>query len=106
MPLKITIAAGELETFLKVDNNDDAAAITMLKEAAINEAETFLNTDFSVTVENDDGTTTTTENEAPPPVKVWVFNRVAELYENRGFYGTNGVNYRLLHPFRVYPFKD
>jgi hypothetical protein len=103
MALQITITGNELNDYLRVDPGNDGVTITMLLETAKNEALQFLNTDFSTTVVNEDGTTTTTENESPIEVKTWVFNRVAELYENRGVRIT--PNFDMIQPLRVYPFK-
>lgn len=115
MPLKITITGNELEEFIRVDPGNDANVISMLLEMAKNEAEMFLNTDFSETVTNEDGSITTKEIESPAPVKAWVFNRVAQLYENRGFsketgretrfVSAQGIDYTFIQPYRVYPFK-
>ena len=84
MPLKITFGANEVENYLRIDPGTDSDIIETLKAAAMDEAEQFLNTDFSTVVTNPDGTTTIIENEAPAAVKEWVLNRIAEKYENRG----------------------
>jgi hypothetical protein len=84
MPLKITFEDNEVNEYLRVDTGLDTAIIATLLAAAMDEAEQFLNTDFSTITTNADGTTTTTATEAPATVKEWVLNRVAEKYENRG----------------------
>lgn len=112
--LKVTFKPNEVETFLRVDSGVDPILDT-LQDMALNEAETYLNTDFSTVVINEDGTTTTTPNEAPASVKVWILNRMAQMYENRGFNKETGretrfvaaqmPDYTLLESFRIIPFK-
>lgn len=84
MPLLITFTGTEIADYLRVDPTQETGTINTLKAAAMDEAEQFLNTDFSIVTTNPDGTTTTTPNEAPPTVKEWVLNRIAEKFENRG----------------------
>jgi hypothetical protein len=133
MALKITITGNELTDYLRVDPGNDGVTITMLLETAKSEALKFLNTDFSkvtTIIDNLDGTITTTvedkllntitvtttsgsnngtttitttDQESPAQVKLWVFNRVAELYENRGV--KIAPNFEVIQPLRVYPFK-
>lgn len=104
MPLKITFDGDELNEFVRVDIGIDARTLENMKAAAMSEAETFLNTDFSVIVINPDGTTTTTAQEAPPAVKDWVLNRIAEKYENRGKSPAMKPDYASLKGFRRLPF--
>lgn len=101
--LKITFDETEIPEYLRVDANQDTVIIATIKNAAMGEAERFLNTDFSTNVTNQDGTTTITENEAPAEVKEWVLNRIVEKYENRG----NPIkpNYGPLKPHRVIQFR-
>jgi hypothetical protein len=133
MALQITITGNELTDYLRVDPGNDATTINMLLGSAKDEALKFLNTDFSkvtTIVDNVDGTITTTvedkllntttvtttngsnngtititttDQESPTQVKLWVFNRVAELYENRGV--KIAPNFEVIQPLRVYPFK-
>lgn len=84
MPLIINFVETEINDYLRIDPGQDLAVIATLKASAMDEAETFLNTDFSTIRTNPDGTTTTTTNEAPATVKEWVLNRIAQKYENRG----------------------
>jgi uncharacterized protein YwlG (UPF0340 family) len=70
----------------------------MLESAKI-EAEMFLNTDFSTADINGQ----TVANEAPADVREWIFNRVAQKYENVGSF-TN-PDYTALQPHRVYPMR-
>jgi hypothetical protein len=112
MPLKITFDTNEIEDFLRIDPGADAITVATVKSAAINEAQQFLNTDFSTTVTNEDGTTTTTDNEAPAMVKQWVLSRMAQLYEIRmpAPFGVGGTfntspDYTLIKPYRVIQFR-
>ncbi|MGG3737256.1 head-tail connector protein [Aeribacillus pallidus] len=82
-----------------MENNLEDNLIQSLKTAASNEAERFLNTDFSTT----DETGQTIENEAPVEVKIWVLNRMAELYENRG--RVPEPDFSMIQHLRVYPFN-
>lgn len=103
MPLKITFDKTEIEEYLRIESGTDTKLVATFKMAAMDEAETFLNTDFATTVLNEYGTTTITPNEAPASVKEWVLNRIAEKYENRG----NPVkpSYGPLKPHRVIQFR-
>jgi hypothetical protein len=103
LPLQITFQPGEIEEYLRIDPGQDAATIATMKKSAMDEAETFLNTDFSVTIVNADGTTTTTATEAPPSVKEWVLDRLAHKYENRG--NQNKPSFGPINRHRKYPFK-
>lgn len=104
MALKITIAADELHDFLRIDSGDDAPTVNLLLGKAMGEAERFLNTDFSsVLIDGLDGSITIIEQEAPAEVKAWVFDRVAELYDNRG--AQKAAKFDDLQPLRVSPFK-
>jgi hypothetical protein len=103
MPLRVTLEPGELFDFLKIEQNFDDRTINNMFDSAKLEAEMFVNTDFSTTVINEDGTETITLNEAPADVKEWIFNRVAEKYENRGSF--KNPNFTQLQPYRVYPFR-
>lgn len=71
----MTFTGTQIADYLRVDPAQETGTIEMLKDAAIDEAEEFLNTDFSV-----DGVS----KEAPASVKEWVLNRIAEKFENRG----------------------
>lgn len=103
MPLKITFDTSEIEDYLRIETGTDTKIVATIKAAAMNEAETFLNTDFSTTVLNEDGTTTITENEAPAIVKEWVLDRIAERYEHRG--QRTKPDYGPLKPHRVIQFR-
>jgi hypothetical protein len=103
MPLKITIEGNELLTYCKLEPNYDDGTIYIMLEAAKIEAETFLNTDFSTIITNEDGTTTIEANEAPATVKEWVFARVAQRYESIGSFVR--PDYTLLQPHRVHSFR-
>jgi hypothetical protein len=103
MPLKIALESNELLSFLKMDPGFDDNTINTMFDSAKLEAEMFLNTDFSTVVTNDDGTTTITPNDAPATVKEWIFNRVAQKYENVGSFVN--PDYSALQPYRVYPFR-
>lgn len=103
MPLQISFAANEVNDYLRVDAGIDTNVIEGMKTAAMDEAEGFLNTDFSTTVINEDGTTTTTPNEAPASVKDWVLNRIAEKYETRG--QAIKPDFAAIKTHRVYPFR-
>jgi hypothetical protein len=70
----------------------------MLESAKI-EAEMFLNTDFSTV----DPEGKTIANEAPAAVKEWIFNRVAQKYENVGSF--INPDFTAIHSHRVYPFR-
>jgi hypothetical protein len=119
MPLQINFEQEEIHDFLRVDLGVDDLIIDVLKESALVEAESFLNTDFSSTTVTtvtdangvDTDTITITRNDAPGPVKLWVLQRMAQLYEMRQL-GTlsfgktyQKLDYTLLEPFRVYPFR-
>jgi hypothetical protein len=103
MALKITINGNELLDFVRVESGFDDSGVNSLLDAAKVEAEQFLNTDFHTEATDDEGVVTITEVEAPATVKTWVFNRVAQLYDNRGNAVT--VDYTLLKPHRIYPFR-
>ena len=82
MPLKVTINGDELYDYVRIDAADttETAQVDRMFNASKNEALLFLNTDFSTTDENG----VVTEHEAPESVKDWLFDRVAQRYENRG----------------------
>jgi hypothetical protein len=103
MPLQITLKPYELLTYLKMDPGFDDGTINTMYETAKLEAEQFLNTDFSTSVTNEDGSITITPNEAPILVKDWIFNRVAQKYENAGNFIR--PNFVALQPYRVYPMR-
>jgi len=103
MPLQVTFTDNEPYDFLRLDAGFDATVINTMINTALYEAETFLNTDFSTSVANEDGTVTVTPQEAPPPVKEWVLYRLVQLYENRGT--KPHADYTDLQPYRVLPFK-
>lgn len=103
MPLQITLQPNELLTYLKMDPGFDDGTINTMLESAKIEAEMFLNTDFSTTVINEDGTTTITPAEAPVPVKEWVFNRVAQKYENVGTWVK--PDFIMIQPHKIYSFR-
>jgi hypothetical protein len=103
MPLKIVLEGNELLTYCKMEPGFDDGTINTMFESAKVEAEMFLNTDFSTVVTNDDGSITTTPQDAPASVKDWVFNRVAQKYENIGSF--SNPDFTLLQPYRVYPFR-
>lgn len=113
MPLLVTVQVGELEEFLRVDDTGETLVINLLTEMAKQEAEMYLNTDFSTTTTTVDGSTVITPQEAPKPVKVWIFNRIAQLYETRGETGQKyatalnplAPDFSILKPYRVFPFK-
>lgn len=98
MSLKITMTLEEMKLFLRVENDLEDALIQNLKKTASNEAERFLNTDFSTT----DETGNVIENEAPDEVKQWVLNRMAQLYENRG--QVPPPDFSMIQHLRDYPF--
>jgi Leucine-rich repeat (LRR) protein len=95
MTLKLTVSGNELFDFIKLDAGVDDAAVNLLLESAKDEAETFVNTNFPDSYNE--------PTEVPKPVKAWVFNRVAQLYENRGVGAP--PDYTLLKPYRFYSFK-
>jgi hypothetical protein len=101
MPLRITFGASEINDYLRIDT-EETELIEMFKEAAMDEAEEYLNTDFSLVTQNSDGTTTTQTQEAPPKIKQWVLNRIAELYENRG--KEPRAEFKAIQRYRRYPF--
>lgn len=90
MPLQITFYDNEIANYLRVDPEQEKTTIDSLKVAAMDEAEQFLNTDFSA-------------NEAPASVKGWVLNRIAEKFEGRG--QEPQPNFYAIKSFRVYPFR-
>lgn len=73
--------------------DDDDDVILDLQASAAVEAETFLNTDFS----DAEGIA----QEAPAPIRIWIMNRIAELYENRGVKVT--PDFSAIQQYRVYP---
>jgi hypothetical protein len=75
MPLQVTFTGTQIADYLRIDPTQEAGTIDMLKDSAIDEAEQFLNTDFSI-----DGV----PKEAPAMVKEWILNRIAQKFENRG----------------------
>lgn len=99
MPLQITFIDNEINNYLRVDTGIDAEVIDAMKDAALIEAEAFLNTDFN---EYDEEGNLIAQNEAPATVKLWVMSRMAQLYEGRG--QRNKPDFTLLKPHRVYPF--
>lgn len=103
MTLQITFTGTEIADYLRVDPTQETATINILKASAMNEAEQFLNTDFSTSVTNPDGTITITPNEAPALVKEWVLNRIAEKFENRG--KPVKPDYSTLKNYRKFSFK-
>jgi hypothetical protein len=88
--LKITVTGNELYDFVRVDPGTDDSAVSLALKTATEEAEKFLNTDFEGL-------------EAPAGVKNWVFNRVAQLYDNRGT--TIKPDFAFIHPWRSLPFR-
>lgn len=93
MALKVTLTLTGVKTYLRVDVDEDDELIGDLQASAISEAEEFLNTDFP----DAEGV----PQEAPAPVKTWVLNRIAELYENRGM--RISPDFSPLQKYRVYP---
>lgn len=94
MPLQITFTGTEIADYLRVDPDQETATINTLKAAAMDEAEQFLNTDFSTVTINPDGTTTITPNEAPAGVKLWVLSRISQTFEKRvpEFFGVGAIS--------------
>lgn len=80
---------------MRVDPGVDISLINGLKNAAMDEAESFLNTNF----EDENGE----PQEAPPSVKDWVLNRIAEKYETRG--QAIKPDFSAIKPHRVLPFR-
>lgn len=93
MALQVTLTLTGIKAYLRVDADEDDGLITDLQASAMSDAEEFLNTDFP----NAEGV----PQEAPAPVKTWVLNRIAELYENRGV--RISPDFSPLQKYRVYP---
>ena len=105
MALKVTIDGDELYDYVRIDADDttETKQVDRMFAASKNEAVKFLNTDFSVTVTNPDGTTTVIEVEAPEEVKEWLFERTAQRYELRGVLPK--ADFNNIHSYRVYSFR-
>lgn len=94
MTLQVTFTGTEIADYLRVDPTQESGTINILKVSAMDEAEQFLNTDFSI-----DGV----DKEAPAIVKEWVLNRIAEKFENRG--KPTKPDYSTLKNYRKTSFK-
>ena len=94
MPLQVTFTGTQIADYLRIDPTQEAGTIQILQAAAMDEAEQFLNTDFSI-----DGVA----KEAPAMVKEWILNRIAEKFENRG--QPVKPDYSTLKKYRIPMFK-
>lgn len=103
MPLLITFQANEIAEYLRLDTGQEVGTVNTLKAAALEEAYTFLNTDFSTIDVNELGVEIINPVEAPAVVKEWVLNRIAQKFENRGT--PVKPDYSTLRQYRVLNFS-
>jgi len=91
MTLEIDFTLDELKNFIRVEHNADDFLIPRFKNSAISEVDSYLNNDFEGLI-------------IPPDVALWIMNRTASYYENRG--NVPKPDFSSVERYRKYPFGN